>query len=145
MMVSMTPFQSLDPVSATWISSLKFGVLISQLVIQGTADVKAGIKQEDVSKAVEFTSSVVAKPNGANGAEKDELQEVGKDAFTTDEVRVLKMVKNVFKDFFAVDSYFGMVANLERGHLGLVKAAPDSTIEMKQPVAVVKPVDEIVA
>lgn len=55
------------------------------------------------------------------------------------------MVKNVFKDFFAVDSYFGMVANLERGHLGLVKATPDSTIEMKQPVAVVKPVDEIVA
>ncbi|KAM3080828.1 hypothetical protein ACMFMG_004782 [Clarireedia jacksonii] len=120
-------------------------------IIQGTADVKAGIKQEDVSKAVEFTSSVVAKPNGVNGDnghngdKKDGLQEVGKDAFTTDEERVLKMVKNVFKDFFAVDSYFGMVANLERGSLGLVKSTTNTATEMKQPVVAVKPVEEVVA
>ncbi|KAH8585720.1 non-heme halogenase [Bisporella sp. PMI_857] len=120
-------------------------------IIQGTADVKAGIKREDISKAVEFTSSVVAKSNGTNGTnghkadEKDQLQEVGKDAFTTDEERVLKMVKNVFKDFFAVDSYYGMVANLERGSLGLVKNMQDTMTEMKQPVAAGMPVAEVAA
>lgn len=33
----------------------------------------------------------------------------------------MKMVKNVFADYFAVDAYDGMVARLKRGELGLVR------------------------
>lgn len=46
---------------------------------------------------------------------------MNKDVFTTDEAKVLKMVKNVFADYFTVDNFDGRVARMERGNLGLVK------------------------
>lgn len=109
------------------------------LVIQGRADVDDGkTSQTDVSKAVDFTYNAIQdnKPekqdavNGINGeksgAEAQKWQDVTKDVFTTDEAKVLKMVKNVFADYFAVDTFDGRVARMERGNLGLVKVGAET-------------------
>lgn len=123
------------------------------LVIQGIADVEGRTSQAEVSKAVDFTfnavqrnnpeehGAVLQKPNGPNGNASDptdpkakEWVDVVKDALSTDEQRVLKMVKDTFQDYFTVDAFDGMVANLKRGSLGLVKAAPADQADKKQPV-----------
>lgn len=124
------------------------------VVIQGIADVSGKTSHDEVAKAVDFTYNAVQgnKPeepttnghtngvngtnghmNGTNGdAKAKEWVDVGKDAFSTDEARVLKMVKDTFADYFTVDSYDGLVANLERGNLGLVKAVPGQQRELKK-------------
>lgn len=123
------------------------------LVIQGIADVEGKTSQAEVSKAVDFTfnavqrnnteehGAVLQKLNGPNGNAFDptdlkakEWVDVVNDALSTDEQRVLKMVKDTFQDYFTVDSFDGMVANLKRGSLGLVKAAPGDQADKKQPV-----------
>lgn len=122
-------------------------------VIQGIADVEGKTSQAEVSKAVDFTfnavqrnnteehGAVLQKLNGPNGNAFDptdlkakEWVDVVNDALSTDEQRVLKMVKDTFQDYFTVDSFDGMVANLKRGSLGLVKAAPGDQADKKQPV-----------
>jgi hypothetical protein len=35
---------------------------------------------------------------------------------------IMKATSRIFRDFFTVNVYYGMKANLERGKLGLVKA-----------------------
>ena len=121
------------------------------LVIQGIADVSGRTTQDEVVKAVDFTYNAVqgnkaeehttnGHMKGANGhvngtsgdATAKEWINVRKDAFSTDEARVLKMVKDTFTDYFTVDSYDGLVANLERGNLGLVKATPGRQKEIKK-------------
>ena len=63
------------------------------------------------------------KFQSVNGAEYDKQgqrwQDVNEDAFSAEEAKVMKMVKNVFADYFSVDSHGGKVARLERGNLGL--------------------------
>ena len=95
------------------------------------------ISQADVAKAVDFSYNAVQgnkpeeqKANGfqsVNGSEYDkqgqQWQDVAEDAFSTEEAKVMKMVKNVFADYFSVDSYDGKVARLEHGNLGL-RSAP---------------------
>ena len=91
----------------------------------------------DVTKAIDFSYHAVQQgkqppPEGQrvdkefqsiNGAEYDRhgqrWQDVTEDAFSTEEAKVMKMVKNVFADYFSVDSHGGKVARLERGNLGL--------------------------
>ena len=109
-------------------------------MIQGTADVRDGkISEGEISKAVDFTYNAVNRNNPeerkvvlekltsgpAPDEQSKEWQDIEKDAFSTDESRVLKMVKGVFADYFSADAFFGFVANLERGRLGLVKSAPN--------------------
>ena len=91
------------------------------------------ISQADVAKAVDFSYNAVQGQNpevqkaknfqSVNGAEYDkhgqQWQDVTEDAFSTEEAKVMKMVKNVFSDYFSVDSYNGKVARLEHGNLGL--------------------------
>ena len=132
---------------------LPLTLLTQSLVIQGTADVRdAMIPQADISKAVDFTYNAVQgntpeKPTSTNGtatdAETNKWQDVGEEAFSTDEARVLKMVKATFADYFTVDAFDGMVANLERGKLGLVKAGgrtqpslEEDEIDEKKPLVV---------
>ena len=89
----------------------------------------------DVSKAIDFSYNAVQQkkeaPKGqkkdnfqsVNGAEYDKhgqkWQDVTEDAFSSEEAKVMKMVKNVFADFFSVENHGGKVARLERGNLGL--------------------------
>ena len=89
----------------------------------------------DVTKAIDFSYNAVQrgkKPSegqrvdnfqSVNGAEYDRhgqrWQDVTEDAFSTEEAKVMKMVKNVFADYFSVDSHGGKVARLEHGNLGL--------------------------
>ena len=88
----------------------------------------------DVSKAIDFSYNAVNQrktPEGqkvdnfqsVNGAEYDKngqkWQDVNDDAFSAEEAKVMKMVKNVFADYFSVDIHGGKVARLERGNLGL--------------------------
>ena len=145
------------------------------LVIQGIADVSGKTSDDEVAKAVDFTYNAVqgnkaeehttdGHTNGTNGhmngtngdAKAKEWVDVGKDAFSTDEARVLKMVKDTFADYFTVDAYDGLVANLERGNLGLVKATPgkqkeikksaddhEKVVEMKQPVVIAEKAVEV--
>ena len=112
----------------------------------------AMIPQADISKAVDFTYNAVQgnapeKPTTTNGtapdAETNKWQDVGEEAFSTDEARVLKMVKATFADYFTVDAFDGLVANLERGKLGLVKAGgrtqpslEEDEIDEKKPLVV---------
>lgn len=63
-------------------------------------------------------------------------KELKSDEFDLAEAKVLKMVKNVFADYFAVDEYEGMIARLESGNLGLNKVKFDSKGETEQPVTV---------
>jgi hypothetical protein len=125
--------------------------------------VNGQIPKADVSKAIDFTYNAVqgnnheereAVPHKMNGindqacgptdAKAKEWEDVGKDAFSTDEGRVLKMVMDTFKDYFTVDAYDGLVANLQRGSLGLVKithgdqvtATLGEQVDIKQPVVV---------
>lgn len=91
------------------------------------------VSQADVAKAVDFSYKAVQgkKPKGqnvtdfqsVNGAEYDkhgqQWQDVAEDAFSAEEANVMKMVKNVFADYFSVDSFDGKVARLEHGNLGL--------------------------
>ncbi|KAL9132612.1 MAG: hypothetical protein Q9175_006212 [Cornicularia normoerica] len=136
-------------------------------VIQGIADVRDGkTSQTEISKAVDFTynavqrnnpderEAVLAKLTGTNGTATDteakKWQDVGKEAFSTDEARVLKMVKDTFADYFTVDAFDGMVANLERGKLGLVKSAPNQPtlpdeIDEKQPFVEMTPMPAPIA
>ena len=124
------------------------------LVIQGIADVDGKTTQAEVYKAVDFTfnavqrnnpegrGAVLQNVNSTNGNASDptdakakEWVDVREDAHSTDEQRVLKMVNKVFQDYFSVDVFDGMVANLNRGSLGLVKAAPGSQVDKEQPAA----------
>ena len=89
----------------------------------------------DVTKAIDFSyhavqqgkkapeAQKVDKFESVNGAEYDRhgqrWQDVSEDAFSAEEAKVMKMVKNVFADYFSVDSHGGKVARLERGNLGL--------------------------
>ena len=91
------------------------------------------ISQADVAKAVDFSYHAVQGQNpevqkvknfrSVNGAEYDkhgqQWQDVAEDAFSTEEASVMKMIKNVFSDYFSVDSFKGKVARLEHGNLGL--------------------------
>ena len=92
--------------------------------------------------------------NGINGeksgANAQEWQDITKDVFTTDEAKVLKMVKNVFADYFAIDSFDGRVARMERGNLGLVKVGAETAPgnhadDHRQPVMPVAPMSVPVA
>ncbi len=104
------------------------------------------ITQTEIAKAVDFTFNKVqgsSETNGANGHATENGQEtvaIAKDDFSTDEERVLRMVKDTFADFFTVDVYYGMVANLQRGSLGLVKAVPSAMVDTKQSVVEAKPI-----
>ena len=105
-------------------------------VIQGRADVEDGTTSHaDVTKAIDFSYHAVQQGNpppsgqkvdnfqSVNGAEYDRhgqrWQDVSDNAFSTDEAKVMKMVKKVFADYFSVDSHGDMVARLEQGNLGL--------------------------
>jgi hypothetical protein len=120
------------------------------LVIQGTADVKGSlgskITQTEIAKAVDFSFNKVqgsSENNKANGHATENGQQtaaIGKEDFSTDEQRVLKMVKDTFADFFTVDVYYGMVANLQKGSLGLVKTVPTAMVDAKQSVVEAKPI-----
>lgn len=97
--------------------------------------------KEDISKAVDFTYNAVhGKPPKEREADVQKLEEsnsgtadsdskqwksVMNEALNTDERRVMKMVKDVFADYFAVDAFDGMVANVKHGSLGLVKTVPE--------------------
>ena len=162
------PSQSSDRVNSLFLKCLCLAIQLTKasLVIQGIADVSGKASHDEVAKAVDFTYNAVqgnkseehtntkGHMNGINDdAKAKEWVDVGKDAFSTDEARVLKMVKDTFADYFTVDAYDGLVANLERGSLGLVKAAPGEQkdikklvrdhdkIEMKQPVVEQKAVE----
>ena len=89
----------------------------------------------DVTKAIDFSYNAVQQKKKAqeeqkvdnfqsvNGADYDKhgqkWQDVNEDAFNAEEAKVMKMVKNVFADYFSVDSHGGKVARLEHGNLGL--------------------------
>ena len=89
----------------------------------------------DVSKAIDFSYNAVQqkkklaegqkedKFQSVNGAEYDKngqkWQDVTEDAFSAEEAKVMKMVNNVFADFFSVEKHGGKVARLEHGNLGL--------------------------
>lgn len=106
------------------------------LVIQGRADVDDGkTSQTDVFKAVDFTYNAIqdsrlekqqAIHGEKIGANTQEWHDVTEDTFTTDEAKVLKMVKNVFADYFAVDNFDGRVARMELGNLGLDKVGAET-------------------
>lgn len=116
--------------------------------------------QAEISKAVDFTYNAVQrknteeqeaalqKSNGTNGNASGPTDTKGKEwvevnnALSTDEQRVLKMVKDTFQDYFTVDAFDGMVANLQRGSLGLVKATPGAQVDNKQPVVEHKSVED---
>lgn len=114
------------------------------LVIQGIADVDGKTSQAEVTKAVDFSYNAVQrskpeepKQNNVNGTacgptdgKGKEWEDVENDALYPDEQRVLKMVNNTFQDYFTVDAFDGMVANLKQGSLGLVKSAP---VDQNQP------------
>lgn len=120
-------------------------------VIQGRADVDDGmISHADVAKAVDFSYTAVQgkKPGeggreakgfqSVNGAEYDrhgqQWQDVADDAFSAEEAKVMKMVKNVFADYFSADSFHGKAARLERGNLGLRDApAAEGKVTNGQP------------
>ena len=129
-------------------------LLTVSLVIQGIADVDdSRASKEEISKAVDFTYNAVhhntpkereaivqkmeeSNNDGAAGAangESKQWKNVMNDALNTDERRVMKMVKDVFADYFTVDAFNGMVANLKHGSLGLVKTASGDKLEDKQP------------
>ena len=100
------------------------------------------ISQAEVAKAVDFSYNAVQgkKPGGqkvkdfqsVNGAEYDkhgqQWQDVSEDAFSKEEAKVMKMVKNVFADYFSVDSFNGKVARLEHGNLGLSNAPAEEKL-----------------
>ena len=108
------------------------------LVIQGIADVDGKTSQAEVAKAVDFSYNAVQgskpeepKQNGINGTASrptdgkgKEWEDVKNDVLYPDEQRVLKMVNDTFQDYFTVDAFDGMGANLKQGSLGLVKSAP---------------------
>ena len=54
-------------------------------------------------------------------ADDKQWKNVMNDALNTDERRVMKMVKDVFADYFTVDAFDGMVANVKHGSLGAEK------------------------
>ena len=96
------------------------------------------VSESEVTKAVDFTYNAVQRqnPEGAEGvlqrptetkrAPNDmgakEWTDVDDEALNKHEAGVLKMAKNIFGDYFTVDTFDGMVANVERGNLGLRKA-----------------------
>ena len=124
-----------------------WGFLLTNIptVIQGRADVEDGMTSHaDVTKAIDFSYHAVQQgkeaPEGqrvdkfqsVNGAEYDRhgqrWQDVSEDAFSAEEAKVMKMVKNVFADYFSVDSHGGKVARLERGNLGLHSVGADGKL-----------------
>ena len=112
-------------------------------VIQGRADVADGkTSEDDVTKAVDFSyHAVQGKPpqgpkvdnsQSGNGAENGKHVQQGEDAttraFTNEEPKFISIVKNVFTDYFTVNSHGGMVARMEHGNLGLRSLAPESKL-----------------
>ena len=77
------------------------------------------------SPAVNGASGVNGHTNGTNG---QQWQDIKADAFTNDEAKVLKMIKDVYADYFSQDTYDGRVARVERGNLGLVAAKQAPTV-----------------
>ena len=78
------------------------------------------------------------KATDGDDADSKNWKHVVNDALEADERKVMKMVKNVFADYFTVDAFDGMVANLKHGSLGLVKTGTVKTetgemIEDKRP------------
>ena len=117
-------------------------------VIQGRADVDDGmISQADVAKAVDFSYNAVQEKiprerkvnnfQSVNGVEYDkhgqQWQDVEENAFSAEEAKVMKMVKNVFADYFSADSFNGKVARLERGNLGLRDAPAEEKLTNGHP------------
>jgi len=129
-------------------------------IIQGIADVN-GTKttQAELDKAVDFTFNAVKRnnpdaseaqikdavakqmQNGANGhangtngdVKGKEWEDVKVDTMTAEEMRVMKMVKDTFKDYFTEDVHDGLVANIKQGSLGLIKAPMAAKMDAKKP------------
>ncbi|KAH8691645.1 radH flavin-dependent halogenase [Talaromyces proteolyticus] len=96
-------------------------------VIQGLSDVNGKATHNDVSHAVEFSAEALAKSKA--DVELDSklyTDSIEKEALTHEEQRMLRMVKHVFRDFFAANIYDGLRANLVRGNLGLEKIGTKS-------------------
>lgn len=99
-------------------------------VIQGIADIGKS-SQAMVDKSNDFTYNAIEKSTVDGKAPKGfGLKEAGKGNWEAPEAedldkheqKILKMIKNVFKDFFDADSFNGMVARMDRGNLGLIPA-----------------------
>ena len=110
-------------------------LLTKSPVIQGRADVRDGATNEvDIQKAVDFTSKAVGPKEeftsnntdieGINSTKQNlhgqNWEDIKEKSFSAEEAKVMKMVKNVFKDYFQADTYAGKIAKLEHGNLGLV-------------------------
>ena len=64
---------------------------------------------------------------GGNGTSSHTWKTVVNEALEDEERKVMTVVKNVFADYFTVDAFDGMVANLKHGSLGLVKTSIEET------------------
>jgi len=90
-----------------------------------------------VNKTAEFTKNAIeqsrAMEKKANGNGSDangkEWEDVDTDALSKEEGKTMKMITNVFKDFFTADEFNGYVASLERGSLGLTKIVEAKEVE----------------
>jgi len=79
---------------------------------------------EEVSHAVEFSTDALGKPRKlATPEPKAALftEGIEKEGLTHEEQRMLRMVKNIARDFFAANIYDGLKAKLVHGRLGLEK------------------------
>lgn len=81
---------------------------------------------DEVSHAVEFSTGALGKPR-EEAVVAPKLpgalftDSIDKEELTHEEQRMLRMVKNISRDFFAANIYDGLKANLVHGELGLEK------------------------
>ena len=103
------------------------------LVIQGLADINGKASKEEITEALEFTRNAIESKNheerqpwveGEKEGGSGEWTDVKENDLRADEAHMLKSAHGTFKDYFSVDEYAGLVARLERGSLGLIKAKP---------------------
>lgn len=81
---------------------------------------------DEVSHAVDFSTGALGKPREEKSAASKQqgalfTDSIEKEDLTHEEQRMLRMVKNISRDFFAANIYDGLKANLVHGRLGLEK------------------------
>lgn len=148
-----------DPVLSDW-DEAGFERAFSQvLVIQGTADVSGKLTQQELSQTVDFCfkafapappdqkEEILRKVEALSVKDKDsysvkphQIVEELEVSLTPEEIRILKLIQarqmlrsedmlNI--ESFSTDVIDGMSANVKRGELGLVTAAPTKPVESK--------------
>lgn len=79
---------------------------------------------DEVSNAVDFSTGALGKPRDTTASKPQGAlftDSIEKEELTHEEQRMLRMVKNISRDFFAANIYDGLKANLVHGRLGLEK------------------------